>query len=307
MKLLLKLSCFALALTLSATSLTGCGQTNTATPGKGAKLSVYTSFYPMYDFAKNIGGDKINLTNLIPAGTEPHDWEPSPADIVHLEKADILIYNGAGMESWVDQVLSSLDNKKLIAVEAAKGLPLLKNTDPDENLAQDPHVWLNPENAKKEAEAIKDAFVQADPANKTYYEQNYTGYAQKLDALDQEYKAAAKTFKQKNIVVSHQAFGYLCQAYGLNQVPIEGLNADSEPSSAKMAEIADFVKKNKVKYIFFEELVSPKTAEALATETGAQTAVLNPLEGMSDQELQAGKDYLSVMEDNLATLKKALD
>lgn len=290
-------------------TLSGCGNTQSAsdnTADGNKKISVYTSFYPMYDFAKNIGGDKITLVNLVPAGTEPHDWEPAPSDIANLEKGDVLIYNGAGMESWMDKTLSSLSNKNLITVDTSKNLKLLDNQDADEHLAHDPHVWLNPENAKEQAAAIKNAFVQADPANKDYYEQNYTTFAQKLDALDQDYKDAAKTFKQKDIVVSHQAFGYLCQAYGLTQVPLEGLSADSEPTPARMAEIEDFVKQNNIKYIFAEELISPKTAEAIARDTGAQTVVLNPLEGLSNDDQQAGKDYITVMKDNLELLKKAL-
>jgi zinc transport system substrate-binding protein len=127
-----------------------------------------------------------------------------------------------------------------------------------------------------------------------------------LDELDQEYKDAVATFTKKEIIVSHQAFGYLCDAYGLKQTPIEGLTADAEPSPAKMAEIVKFAKEHDVKYIFFEELVSPKVAETIAQEVGAQTEVLNPLEGLEDDDIKAGKEYISVMKENLEVLKKAL-
>lgn len=295
-------------LAFSMLVLTGCSNTTAETKdvGSGEKISVYTSFYVMYDFTKKIGGDKINITNLVPAGTEPHDWEPSPSDMANIEKADILVYNGAGMENWTDKVLKSINNKKLITVEASKGLKLLDNTDKSEDLEYDPHVWLNPLLAKQEMEAIKNALVKADSANKDYYEKNYIDNAKKLDELDQEYKTTVSKFSKKDIVVAHQAFGYICNAYGLNQVAIEGLAADSEPSPAKMAEIVKFVKANNVKYIFFEELVSPKVAEAIAHETGASTAALNPLEGLEDSDIKVGKDYFSVMRDNLEVLKKAL-
>lgn len=298
---------------MSALVLSGCdSKVNTQNSNMGSssdpgkKLTVYTSFYPMYDLTKKVGGDKINLKNLIPAGTEPHDWEPTPGDMGNLEKADVLIYNGAGMETWIDKVLKSIDNEKLVTVEASKGLKLLDNTDKNENLTYDPHVWLNPMLAKQEMEAIKNALVSADPLNKEYYEKNYNDNAQKLDQLDQEYKKTIGVLSKKDIVVAHQAFGYLCSAYGLNQVAIEGLAADSEPSPARMAEIVNFVKEKQLKYIFFEELVSPKVTQTIAQETGATATVLNPLEGLSEADQQAGKDYFSVMRDNLEVLKKAL-
>ncbi|WP_425802636.1 metal ABC transporter substrate-binding protein [Desulfitobacterium sp. Sab5] len=301
-------------LLISALILSGCGNAKVNTQNSnmgsssdpGKKLTVYTSFYPMYDLTKKVGGDKINLKNLIPAGTEPHDWEPTPGDMGNLEKADVLIYNGAGMETWIDKVLKSIDNEKLVTVEASKGLKLLDNTDKNENLTYDPHVWLNPMLAKQEMEAIKNALVSADPLNKEYYEKNYNDNAQKLDQLDQEYKKTITELSKKDIIVAHQAFSYLCSAYGLNQVAIEGLAADSEPSPARMAEIVNFVKEKQLKYIFFEELVSPKVTQTIAQETGATATVLNPLEGLSEADQQAGKDYFSVMRDNLEVLKKAL-
>lgn len=301
-------------LLMSTLILSGCGNSKVniqnsnmgSSSDSGKKLTVYTSFYPMYDLTKKVGGDKINLKNLVPAGTEPHDWEPTPSDMGNLEKADILIYNGAGMEAWLDKVLKSINNKKLVTVEASKGLKLLDNPNKDENLTYDPHVWLNPMLAKQEMEAIKNALVSADPLNKEYYEKNYNDNAQKLDQLDQEYKKTLGALSKKDIVVAHQAFGYLCNAYGLNQVAIEGLAADSEPSPARMAEIVNFIKEKQLKYVFFEELVSPKVAQTIAQETGATAAVLNPLEGLSEADQKAGKDYFSVMKDNLEVLKKAL-
>ena len=281
----------------------GCATKN---PENNGKVSVYTSFYVMYDLTKKIGGDKINLENLVPAGVEPHDWEPAPSDMISLEKADLFVYNGAGMEGWADKVLGSISNKKLVVVEASKGITLTKSKDKNEDLAHDPHVWLNPINAKKEMENIKNALVNADPANKNYYENNYEKYLKEFDLLDKEYKDMVSKITKKDIVVAHEAFGYLCNAYGLNQVAIEGLNAESEPSPGRMAEIVDFVKKNKVKYIFFEELVSPKVAQVIAKESGAKTSVLNPLEGLMEEDINQGKEYFSVMRDNLSALREAL-
>lgn len=277
------------------------GQTEPA--AKNAKLKVVASFYPMYDFATKVGGDKIEALNLVPAGTEPHDWEPAPSDIKNLENASVFIYSGADMEHWTDSVLASLTNKNLVVCQASDSLKLLEGK---KNHSVDPHVWLSPENAKVEMENIKNALTKADPENTDYYQANYDKYAAEFDKLNQEYKDALSPLPNKDIVVSHEAFGYLCAAYGLNQKGIEGLSPASEPSPDRMAEIIDFVKKNNVKYIFFEDLVSPKVAQAVAEATGAECISLNPLEGLTDEQIAAGDDYFSVMRKNLDVLRTAL-
>lgn len=293
--------------------LTGCAGKKEAT---GDKLNVMTSFYPVYDFTLKVGGDKVNVKNMVPAGTEPHEWEPGTRDIASLEESNVFIYSGAGMEHWTEDVLKSLSNKNLIVVEASSGITLKEGHEEEEGHKEeddhdhgefDPHVWLDPKNAKKEMENIKDGLIKADPKNKDYYEANYKTYAEKFDQLDQSFQETLAPLPNKSIVVSHEAYGYLCSAYGLNQVGIEGLTPDSEPDPARMAEVIDYVRDNKVKTIFFEELVSPKVAEAIAKETGAKTEVLSPVEGLSDKELEAGEDYFSVMEKNLAALKEALE
>nr|WP_225903807.1 metal ABC transporter substrate-binding protein [Anaerocolumna chitinilytica] len=271
----------------------------------GDKLKVVTSFYAMYDFAEKIGGDKVSVINMVPAGIEPHDWEPAASDITNLEKAQVFIYNGAGMEHWVDTVLDSLSNKELVITEASSGITLQKGHSEEEG-TYDPHVWLNPENAKSEMNNIKEAFIKADPNNEANYSENYETYAAKLDALDKKYKETLTALENKDIIVAHEAFGYLCNAYGLNQVGIEGLSPDSEPDPSKMEETIQFAKDNKVKVIFFEELVSPKVAETIAKEVGVKTDVLNPLEGLSEDDIKAGGDYFSVMETNLTSLAEAL-
>lgn len=317
---------------LAATAALGIGSFNlayaagTEDTSSEKKLNVMASFYPMYDFATKVGGDKVEVTNMVPAGTEPHDWEPAATDVKNLEEADVFIYNGAGMEHWTEDVLGALDNKELKVVEASRGLTLLEGKEEDEEetedsssdsdasdestdseITYDPHVWLDPLNAKAEMENIKNAFVEADPDNKDYYEQNYETYAEKFDQLDKEYKDGLADTKSKDLITSHEAFGYLCQAYGLNQVGIEGLSPDSEPDASRMNEIIKFAKENNVKTIFFEELVSPKVSETIADEIGAKTAVLNPLEGLTDDEINAGEDYFSVMESNLKTIEDALN
>lgn len=324
-----KLSLLLAVLTTAGMLMTGCGKSAAQGAEAGSqeaessenKLEVYASFYPLYDFATKVGGDKVNVVNLVPAGVEPHDYEPSAKEVAGIENADVFIYNGAGMESWTDKVLASLNNKELTVVEASKNIDFMEghvhdHEDGDEHeeeahseeeeMATDPHVWISIKNAKIEMENIKNAFVEADPDHKDYYEANYANYAEQFDALDQKFQDTLSTYENRDIIVAHEAFAYLCRDYNLNQVGIEGLAADSEPDPARMAEIIEFAKEHRMKVIFFEELVSPKVAQTIADEVGAETMVLNPLEGLTDEQLAAGEDYLSVMEQNLEALQKAL-
>ena len=311
-----RLSALVCACTLSLSLLTGCGTQPADTAAGDGRLRVLTSFYPIYDFACKIGGDCIDVTNMVPSGTEPHDWEPSTNDLKNLEKADVFIYNGADMEPWADDLLVSRSDT-LHVVEASENVEL-RTTDGEHEHAHehegadhhhgdfDPHVWLDPENAKIEMEAIRDALCAADPENSTVFQSNYEKYAAELDALDAEFREKLAPLPNRTIVVAHEAFGYLCDAYGLTQVGIEGLSPDSEPDPGRMAEVIDFVREHSISTIFFEELVSPKVAEAIASETGAQAKMLSPLEGLSDEQAAAGADYFSVMHDNLAALMEAL-
>lgn len=312
-----RLSALVCACTLSFSLLTGCGTQPADTAAGDGRLRVLTSFYPMYDFACKIGGDCIDVTNMVPSGTEPHDWEPSTNDLKNLEKADVFIYNGADMEPWADDLLVSRSDT-LRVVEASENVEL-RTTDGEHEHAHehedadhhhgdfDPHVWLDPENAKIEMEAIRDALCAADPENSTVFQSNYEKYAAELDALDAEFREKLAPLPNRTIVVAHEAFGYLCDAYGLTQVGIEGLSPDSEPDPGRMAEVIDFVREHSISTIFFEELVSPKVAEAITSETGAQAKMLSPLEGLSDEQAAAGADYFSVMHDNLAALMEALN
>ena len=229
-----RLSALVCACTLSLSLLTGCGTQPADAAADDGRLRVLTSFYPMYDFACKIGGDCIDVTNMVPSGTEPHDWEPSTNDLKNLEKADVFIYNSADMEPWADDLLVSRSDT-LRVVEASENVEL-RTTDGEHEHAHehegadhhhgdfDPHVWLDPENAKIEMEAIKDALCAADPDNSTVFQSNYEKYAAELDALDKEYSDTLSPLPNRTIVVAHEAFGYLCDAYGLTQVGIEGLS-----------------------------------------------------------------------------------
>lgn len=296
-----------LMILLMVFALCGCNSVNTVSrieAQRDKKLKVYTSFYGIYDFVNKIGGDKIELHNIVPTGTEPHDWEPSTKNMLNLEKADILFYNGLGMETWVEKVQASIDNNNLQYINLSQNINTLEENTDDKT--SDPHVWLDPKNVKIEMESIKNALSNTDPYNKDYYAQNYLQYYEMLDKLDNDYKEEISKFKSKDIVVAHEAYEYLCKAYGLSQIAIEGISANSEPSPMKMAEITKFIKENNIKYIFFEEFVNPKVAKTIADEAEAQLLILNPFEGLTDEQIEEKQDYFSVMYENLENLKKAL-
>ena len=253
------------------------------------RLKVMASFYPMYDFARKVGGDKVEVKDMVPAGTEPHDWEPAAVDIRNLEDADVFVFNGADLEHWVEDVLATLENKDLVVTEASDGVELLEGGEDHSHGddGKDPHVWLDPMRAKQEMANIRDAFVKADPENRDYYEANYKKYAGEFDELDKEIRDGLANVKKRDIIVAHEAFGYLCNAYDLTQLAIEGLTPDSEPDPAKMEEVIKYAKKYDIHTIFFEELASPKVAKTVAKEVDAVTAVLNPIEGLSEEDIQA--------------------
>ncbi len=285
---------FILCAMLLPLMLSGCKDEDVSAD----KPLVYTGFYALYDFASEIAGDNADIVNMVPAGTEPHDWEPGVKDMAGLNKADIVFYNGLGMEAWTDKALSSLENADTVFVRVSDGTDIYDSADP--------HIWLDPENVKIMCGNILSALCSADPEHSEEYEANYNSYVSELDELDNAFSSELAPYKGRSIVVSHSAFGYLCNAYGLKQEPIDGPSADSEPSPDRMLELVNFIKNNDIKYIFCEKLVSQKTADTLAEETGAGLLYLDPFEGLTQEEISRGDNYISVMYSNLESLKKAL-
>ncbi len=296
-------------------------------------ITVVTSFYPLYYIASEIGGEHVAAFNLIPAGVEPHDWTPKSRDIDTASKAKLFLYHGAGLEGWVDSFLQGLDkNSGVVTKEMSEGISLIAATEEEHAEEEahehdheheedgehaheeeghshgdnDPHTWVSPKSALKLAENVKNSLIETDAANQAVYEQNYETLKGKLEALDQQYTEKLSQVTNKNIVVSHQAFGYLARDYGLKQVSIMGLSPDAEPRAQDLLKIAKFVKENQVNYIFFEELVSDQLARTLAAEANVDTMVLNPLEGLTPEQEKAGDTYLTLMERNLQNLVQAL-
>lgn len=301
-----KRALYIVLLAILTVVIAGCGNaSNSKAKMVQGKVNVVTSFYPLYEFTRNIGGEYVNAINLVPAGVEPHDWSPKSRDIKNMTQAQIFVYQGAGFEGWVEDFLGSLSaDSTLKVVEASKGADLIKTTENNEEF--DPHAWLSPLNAVKMANNIKIALIEADPAHKDVFEQNYTKYAAKLTDLDTRYKKEIAGTSKKEIAVSHHAFAYLCRDYGLTQMSIMGLSPDAEPTAQDLKKMNEFLKEHGLKYIFFEELVSDKLAKTLAKDANVDTMVLNPIEGLTDEQMKAGKDYISIMDENLKNLVIAL-
>ena len=278
--------------------LSGCGS-QPAGSKQGGKLKVVASFYPMAEFARQVGGDQVTVTTLIPDGVEPHEWEPTAKDLSGIKDAGLFIYNG-GVEPWAPKAVNAIGADKVRALEAGRGHLEL-------NGHLDPHLWLSPKQAQLEVNAIRNGLIQADPAHKDAYTANAAAYIGKLQQLDKQLTAIVKTAKRKEFVTTHAAFGHLAADYGLRQLSILGISPEAEPSPAELTQLVNLVQEKNIKYVFFETLVSPKVAQTLAAETKAQTLVLNPLEGLTREERAAGADYLSVMEQNIKNLQLALN
>lgn len=261
-------------------------------PTDSSKLQVYASFYAMYDFAKAIGGNKADVHLLCPAGQEPHDFEPTAQDIARLAAADVFIYNGMGMEHWADSVADTLGD----------GVAVVKTTNNIKTQNTDPHVWLNPDNAYVQFEAIADAFKEKDPANKDYYEKNLKDCKQKIKYLKQDLETAGNMFSSHSIVVSHDAYSSLCDLLNVTQISVNGKDNSEEPTPQKMAEIEDYIKENNIKYIFTEPMGTSDIMKAIAKDTDCEILVLDPFEGNTEN-----KDYFKVMYENIAALTQALN
>ena len=399
------------------------------------KLTVLTSFYPYHEFTKNVAGDFAEVKQFMPSGVEAHDWEPRAQEIQSLNDADVFVYNGLGMEPYVENIIGSGEFDNVLFVKASEGVELLKfeddHDDHDEHAKEDdhddhddshaeefydeiamvieefeeghmtesqsieaieeilhehegdghdhgagaieeiehvlheiedghiegsegleeihhlvsgkdvhdehakedehdehddhddhekgghdghdhdyefdPHIWLDPILVKQQVNVIRDGLIQADPQNKEHYEENARIYNNKMDALDMKIESSLSSCQKDTIVPFHNAFTYLGERYDIHVMALSGMTPDSEASAAEIAEFVDFVKDNDIKVIFSEELVDPRLAEVIADEANAQVMLFSPLEALSPEEVGTNVSYIDKMEQNLDSLKAALE
>lgn len=284
---------------ITSIMLIGCGtnsDTKTTNDEGNKKVNIMVSVYPLKEFADKIAGDKAEVSCMVPDNMEPHDYEPKTKDFEALIKSDAFIYNGLGLETWVDQVKSVIGDKELRIVDSSEGVEVRKEGD-----VIDPHSWLSLKEAEKQAENIKDTLVEIDEDNKAYYEENYDAFVGELESLYNEYKEKFDNLSTKDFVTGHAAFGYLCRDFGLQQKSVENLFAEGEPTPKQLEQLVTFCKDNNIKTVFSESLASPKVSETLAKEVGAEVVPILTLESNEDD-----KSYIEAMRYNLEEIYKCL-
>jgi len=275
-------------------ALAGCGGDDGTSDDAAAKVGVVTAFYPLAEAARQVGGDLVTVTDLTPPGVEPHDLEISPGDVEDIEDADVVLLMGNDFQPGVEAAAARADG----AVEVLDALAV------DDG---DVHVWLDPQQMRAILEVVVRALADADPDNEAAYEANASRYGAEIGAVDTEFSEGLADCERRTIVTAHDAFGWLARRYDLEQQAIAGISPDAEPDADRLAELADLAREQGVTTIFSEELVPPDIAETVAREAGGlRTEVLNPIEGLTEEQRDAGDDYLSLMRDNLTKLQEAL-
>ena len=298
-----------IAVAVSALSLVLAGCSSSESESSG--LKVIAAFYPLEFVAKTIGGDLISVENMTPPGVEPHDLELTPKQITTLDDADLLLYV-AGFQPALEEAATQSAPANSLDVMAINGLNLLGATEDghnhdeeahsDEEMVSDPHVWLDPERLIVVAKAVAAKLSEVDPDNSETYATNLTAFVEQLEGLDADFTSGLASCERRLIVTSHAAFGYLADAYNLEQEAISGLSPESEPTPKRLNEIGKEAKADGTTTIFFETLASPKVAQTLADDLNISAAVLDPIEGIGE-----GQTYFSIMESNLEALRKALN
>lgn len=292
-----------LMLLLAMTLLAGCSPAAPTAKDNG-KLNVAVSFNAMKEFTQAVGKDKINITTIIPDGTEPHDFQPTTNNMKELQQANVFIYNGFGMEPWAEKTLKSIDKKDLVAVNASQGIDPIVLTDEKERKEHgnyDPHCLLSLVNAQIEVKNIADALAKADPKNADFYQKNAADYNAQLQQLYTEYKAKFQSVPNKQFVTGHAAFGYLCRDFGLTQTSVESVFADGEPTTQQLANLVEYCKTHHVKTIFTEDMVSPKTSQTLANEVGASVKTIHTMESG-----EGSASYIDRMKEDLDEIYTSL-
>ena len=271
---------------------------------------IVCSLFPLYEFALEVGGDRAEVSLLLPPGVEPHAWEPKASDIVAISKSDLFLCVSEGLEPWITDVVRGAGGDGLRLLAAAEG----HEGHDDEALhgrgdkggeARDPHVWLDLSYDQGIVTRIAQALSSIDPENGDHYRANAFTYNEKLQALDEKYRVALTACRHRTLVLGgHSAFSYLAKRYGLEEIPLYGVSADAQPTPRRLAEVVEIARDLKAKYIFIETLVSPKLARVVAEEIGARTLVLNPGANMTQEQFDRGLTFLSILEENLETLSK---
>ena len=302
-----------MALILAVACLAGSCQRNDAGTGADGRLKVIASLFPTYDFARNIGREKADVTLLLPPGVEAHGFEPKPGDMMRLNRADILIFTNRLMEPWIQKILLGTQNRRLAVVEAGRGIAMSGDAGgkadghKDADGAEDPHIWLDFSNAAAMVDRIRDGFIGRDPENRDFYFRNAEEYKARLHDLDRRYRETLSGCRKKVLVHGgHSAFGYLARRYGLRYLSAYGLSPNAEPRPEDLIRLSRTLRANGLKHIYSEELLSPRIAETIARETGAAVLPLYTGHNVGKEALEGDATFIFLMMKNLERLKEGL-
>jgi len=285
------------------------------------RLQVVTTLFPLYDFARTIAGDRAEVTMLLPPGMEPHSFEPKPNDIIRISKAGLFIYTNRYMEPWAETILKGIDRQRLRVVDAGQGVHYLQVSAAEGHgdaghgshgtdgaaAVMDPHIWLDFGNAALMVDTILAGFVAADPPNADYYRAHAAELKGRLEALDRRFRAGLASCATRTFLHGgHYTFGYLARRYSLEYRSLSGLSSESEPSAARMADMVRRIRSAGVRYLFAEELLSPRLTETLANEAGVAVLKLHGAHNLGKDDVQRGAGFIALMEQNLSNLQKGL-
>lgn len=284
------------------------------------KIKIVATLFPQYDFAKQIGGDKVDVTLLLTPGTETHTYEPTPQDIINVNNSNLFIYTGKYMEPWSDKIASSIDSDTII-LDSSKNINLIHSEEEEnheENSQEkhqgshhqeyDPHIWLNPQNAIGMVNNITEELCKIDPENASYYKKNANNYIEQLNLLDTDIESTIKKSGNNKIAFGGTfAYMYFIKRYNLEYVSAyDSCGEDTEPSASNIKKVIDYMKQNNIHIVFYQELSSGKIADSIASETGATKLVFHTIHNASQEEINNGETYISLMRKNLKNLEEAL-
>ncbi|MGI0008582.1 MAG: metal ABC transporter substrate-binding protein [Nitrosopumilaceae archaeon] len=265
------------------------------------QLKVLASFYPLYEFTKIVGGERIDVSIIIPPGIEPHEWEPTIQDLQKMQSADMIVINGVDFEPWITKLVSV--NHDVLILDTSNGIPLLEKDKHvfNNKIQNDPHIWLDPVLAKKQIQNIANGLIKIDPQNADYYQENANAYTTKLILLDNKIRNDLSVCLKKDFLAFHDAFSYFAKEYDLNQNTIIGINPSEEPTAVTLQQIVQKAQNLDLHIIFTEEAVNPRVSEVIADEIGGKVLTLSPIE-----IYEKNSDYIKRMEKNLSNLKEEL-
>lgn len=312
----LKLSIFASLLAIM-TIFAGCSNSSNTprTIGETDKINVYATIFPLEDFAKKIGGEHVEVTGIYPAGVDSHNYEPTTKTIINIAKADLFVYNGLELEAFADKVIQTVKNEPVTILNASTNIEAIEGDNHDEEEHDDahdhahdvdPHVWFDPTLAMQQAENIRDALIKLKPSATADFEKNFEQLKVQFMDLDQQLKDVVANAKNKEILVSHAAYGYWEHHYGIHQLAVAGLSSSQEPSQKELANIVKTVQEHGIKYILMETFSTPKVADIVQEATNTTVLRLNHIATITEEDRKEGKDYFTLMKENIAILKQAM-